>query len=170
MMITRAGCRPSSKIFTPRNCGPERPRTARRGRTYGPRRSESEPISLPCIVAAVLILAVSSLVSAAYAQDAVKDASKDTEHATTKAAKTTAHATDKAAVKTADTGKDAAKDTEHGTKKVVHKTANATDKAASKTATAGKDVGKGTEKAAKATGHEVKKGVEDVGHEAEKVK
>jgi len=50
------------------------------------------------------------LVSTAYAQD-VKDAAKDTEHATAKAAKKTAHATDKAAGKTADVTKDAAKDT-----------------------------------------------------------
>ena len=56
-----------------------------------------------------------SLVGAAYAQDAVKDAAKDTEHATTKAAKKTAHATDKAADKTADTTKSAGKDTAHVT-------------------------------------------------------
>jgi len=83
----------------------------------------------------LMLLSTTALMYAQVGTD-LKDAAKDTGHATKTAADKTGHATEKAADKTGDATKTAAKKTAHGVKKGAKATAHGTKKAADKTADA----------------------------------
>src|ERR1700686_4171403 len=103
-----------------------------------------------CLIIAAALLALTAFSYGQVGTD-VKDAAKDTGHATKKAAVKTGHATKKAAVKTGE-----------ATEKAADKTGDATETAAKKT-------GHGVKKGAKAVGHGVKKGAEKTEDVAKKI-
>jgi hypothetical protein len=90
-------------------------------------------------LATIFAVALFSLATLAFSQDAMHDvdkAAKDAGHDTKVAAKDTAKGTEKAADKTADATKHAAKKTGHGVKTAAKDTGKGVDKAADKTADA----------------------------------